>query len=40
MHFSCCVDPVHKHHTMEIKFHIFLTLALDGKSSTTDACVL
>jgi len=39
MHFSCCVDPVHQHHTMEIKFH-FLTLALDGKSSTTDVCVL
>jgi hypothetical protein len=34
MQFSCCVYPVHKHHTMEIKFHIFLTLALDGKSSS------
>jgi len=39
MQFSCYVDPVHKHHAMEIKFHI-LTLVLNGKSSSTDACVL
>jgi hypothetical protein len=40
MQFSCCVDPVHKHHTMKIKFLTFLTLALNRKSSSTDACVL